>query len=229
MNILMKTIFVILITLIPSMAAHHAHAQGIFGANQIQKPQETPEIQFVYNNDYMSSILQLQNQVALLEKMIDRQEELNQIAENFSDIGVPFEMPAPEYDICKQLPGNDVCAEFYADLYQDYVLSSARLPQLMPPLDLPKTSKASAPVVEDVSVSDFVWSEITCLNQACKAVIAPTYGDDMTRQTVYVGDQLPNGLIVEDISLGGMFASNGSKIIEIKPAPSSYSPEKNIL
>lgn len=206
-----------------------AQAQGVFGGSAAQK---IPTIQFERDNQYMADLLSLQNQVALLEKMIDRQQELNKMADNLAQLGMPFVPPAPEYKICEQLPANDVCAKSYPDLYEDYLMAAA-MPE---PLALPPAP--SLPQIEDMAViqsideldedtaksleeAEFMWAEINCLNMVCKAIVVPKIQGNTSRYTTRIGDLLPNGLVVEKISTEGVVTSRGNTPILLEPAPST--------
>lgn len=216
--------------LMPSIS----YAQGVFGSGA----QKIPTIQFERDNKYMATLLSLQNQNALLEKMISRQKELNKMAENLSELNMPFVPPAPEQSICKQLPGNDLCAEFYPSLYKDYNVATA-MPDFIP-LPLPVL-----PNIEDIAVvkgigeldietlkslefADFMWTEINCLNMACKATVVPDISKNRARYTIRIGDRLPNGLVVEKISAEGVVTSRGEKPVILEPAPSSMASQKSV-
>ncbi len=212
-----------------------AYAQGgVFGGG----PQKIPSIQFERNNQYMADILSLQNQVSLLKKMIDRQKKLNDMQENLSAMGMPFIAPAPEYVICQQLPANEVCAEFYPDLYEGYISAAAAMPAPLPVPSFPKIDEIAITknigdldreTFKKLEESDFMWAEINCLNDKCKAIVVPDIVGNLSRYTIRVGDKLPNGLIVEAISAQGVVTSQGSKTVPLNPAPSSDSSKQVIL
>jgi|GEM_PF-3159334 len=58
-------------------------------------------------------ILLLQEQINILEALVERQNGITKIADNYEKIGIPFIQPLPERSICEKLPVNVLCLYSY--------------------------------------------------------------------------------------------------------------------
>lgn len=139
-------------------------------------------------------ILLLQEQINLLTVLIDRQSEIQKIAKNYEQLGIPFKQPRPSQNVCKKLPKNVLCLHSYPDqeteenitslieqkiqekqqtAYQAAVEAFTNLPQDNTDLDsfiMDNTSDMGLqPVFE--KPENFSWDDIQCLAKKCNALI----------------------------------------------------------
>ena len=96
---------------IPRMMLKSAdQPSAIVSPVQKAKPIET-------DNDYLQDTLRLQYEISLLQRMIQRQSSIARLENNFAELGLGFEQPAPPFGVCEQLPVNIPCYRSYPELY----------------------------------------------------------------------------------------------------------------
>ena len=179
-------------------------------------------------NPYLSTYLALQKQIAVLTKLLERENAVTDMVQSYKSIGIGYEPPKPTLSVCKQIPKNLACAVAYPSRYADFLPPPMPLPAVpVEPVDmseneLPQPAQEISP---DIGLKDLVWTDITCLGQVCRAVITPDINDQGARYAVKVGDELPPGGVVESISTQGVFVSKGDHIVTLEPAPAaSFAP-----
>jgi hypothetical protein len=63
------------------------------------------------------------------------------------------------------------------------------------------------------------WTNVTCLQTDCSAVITPDPNDPRARYRVTTGEKLADGAVVSRISAEGVTLENNSKSVLLDPAP----------
>lgn len=197
-------------------------------------PSETPpaaDVKMVPAKEalsYFKTYLVLQRQNALLEKLLEREEMSLRTAESYGKIGFPYEPSKPALSLCREVPANMACATAYPDLYAGFMPAPSE--PVMPNIPMPeKSAVISAPdaglpqdidqLSPDAAIKELMWTDITCLQSICRAVITPDPGNAKARYAVNVGDQLPPGGVVQSISSNGVTIAHGKDMITLLPAP----------
>lgn len=189
---------------------------------------------FLVKNALMRDIIILQNQVNILEGLVERQSEVEDIALNYERIGVPFRQPKPPQSTCEKLPLNVLCLFFYPELpiNQSIVSESIeryeeRQQQKMDEaieqlrrqvIEDARLNKSQGKNVETRQRAQYFWSDIQCKNNRCSAVIESNI-DSNDKSRVRSGDMHINGLKITKIDPreGIVMAMYDGKKLEIKP------------
>lgn len=228
-----------------------ANAQGFFEQPLDNNPAgisvKLPEIEFGQQNEFFSTLLTLQKQNAMIEKLIAREKEITTISDSYMDMGLDFAAPPPNRDLCEQIPPNKVCHFYYKGMYKDYNPVIVPLPEIQntvtiddngdvavvpPSLDIPKMlSEQTKDEKEQLKESQFAWTNITCKQGECRAVVTPIFVtldedgvehkdiNEMYRYTIRVGEELPSGAVIKSISGSGVNVSHNGKETVMEPAP----------
>lgn len=201
--------------------------------------------EFEIQNNYFGDKIKLQYQLALLEKMIAFQKQLNEVKDAYSELGITYKSPKPVRSICLQIPVNVPCFDAYPELYPglndslearkqemldsaiedltgkdrafDAILNAARPEQVGAPDDV-ELAKTEAKKKPEVVTSDYQWVEIFCLSGECQGVLTKS-GDDDFRTTVRIGDELPDGSKVSKLQASRMEVTKSGTVIALRPAP----------
>lgn len=190
---------------------------------------------FVVKNPLMRDIIILQNQINLLDGLVERQSEVQDIALNYERIGVPFSQPSPPRSTCEKLPLNVLCLFFYPELptnqsivsesidrYEerrqqkiDEAISSLRQ-KAIEGIRLQRND--DKPIITKNKQDQYYWSDIRCRSNQCSAVIESN-ADSNDKLRVKSGDVHVNGLKITKIDPreGVVMAMYDGKKVEIKP------------
>ena len=169
------------------------------------------------DNPFLSDIFKLNYQVTLLQKMVDRQGQLERIAESLGSMGASFKQPPPPRGICTQLPPNAPCLKAYPELYPEIVKARhAYYDELKAKSSLngsgdtgakgetpaetkarlEREAKAEKERLEKLAKAErlkrYEWTEVSCLRGTCKGVLIATKTDGY-RATVHRGTVLVDG------------------------------------
>lgn len=173
-------------------------------------------------NRYLNTFLMLQRQNVLLAKLLEREKSLKDMTASYKKIGIEYDAPKPDLSLCQELPANLACAVAYPDKYGSFLPPPAPLPAVpvMPVIvstdELPQAVELLSP---DAGIKDLMWTDITCLNDQCRAVITPDPSDAAARYSVKVGDVLPPGGTVQSITYMGVIIDHKGSSIPLQPAP----------
>lgn len=177
-----------------------SYAQGIFDSpSSTHRPVKLPEIDFDRDNIYFRDLLILQKQIAMIEKLSERETKINEIITAYNEMGLDMEYPPPNRDWCEQIPANLICAYHYPNMYENYDTKEIFDPSPKPIKDQKKRKEKVAPpprnpleglssIPMDVAQQSqeeknllkemvFVWVKINCLADDCRAVISPIHTD----------------------------------------------------
>lgn len=189
---------------------------------------ETPQAaNFGGDNAQLRDMLALQYQMQLLKRLIEREKAANNMIQAALNVGVSGPaIPLPDRALCEQVPANMPCADAYKGLYADYTAAPAKLTPLPAPIPQPSANPAllaevKDDIVEQVMLSSFYWTDITCLQDRCSAVISPDPANPMSRYRVSVGEVLPDGGVISAITAAGVTMTRGEKQIHLDPAPAA--------
>ncbi len=178
------------------------------------------------SNPYLETFLTLQRQNALLAQLLEREKSVAAMVISYKKIGIAYDAPKPDLNLCLELPKNLTCALAYPDRYADFL--PPPLPTAMPVIpvipvtvsnsdELPKDVDTLSP---DFGLKDLMWTDISCLQGSCRAVITPDPSNPSARYSVKAGDALPPGGTVNRISNDGVtITANSGKLIDLPPAP----------
>lgn len=196
-------------------------------SGDIQLPLSALKHDFGSQNLYLEDTLQLQYQISLLERMVERQANIARLEKNYTDLGLAFEQPIPPYGICNNIPANVPCFRAYPELY-DVILPQYTQIDVLD--QQPITVEAPAPVVQpeqqvtkeepepEMLTTSYLWVEILCGGGVCSAVLIKN-SDMEFRRTVQEGDVLEDGAIqVLTISSEGVKVLEAGKEADITPA-----------
>ena len=185
---------------------------------------------FGEKNEQLKSLLELQYQMQVLKRLIEREKSVNQMLESALAVGVTKpQIPKPDRALCEQIPANIACAQAYKGIYPHYSVEPelAMMPVSPPALGIASTG--SVPMIGANSLtplpgpqangSSLYWISVTCLQTECSAVITPDPADPRARYRVTTGEKLPDGTLVSDISANGVTLDSGSKVTRLDPAP----------
>jgi hypothetical protein len=176
----------------------------------------------VTSNIYLETTLSLQQQIALLDKLLARERSIAEIVLNYKRMGITYDPPRPELSLCKQVPDNMSCAVAYPEQYAGFLPEPPLPPEITfqpAEVDLNSLPQAVTELSPELAIKELLWTEITCLKSVCRAVITPNIADGGARYAIKVGDVLPPGGVVESISANGIIISSGSTLITLLPAP----------
>lgn len=97
-------------------------------------------------NKMLSDTLLLQYQISLLKILIKRQNEIDNIARSFGNLGIEFKQPAPNKQLCERLPDNLLCMLFYPEISGiDVEAYTNPAPMPVVPAPMPEPTPVSAP------------------------------------------------------------------------------------
>lgn len=196
-----------------------ARSQSRSQAQPVAPPLPATEIS---ENPYLNTYLQLQQQIALLHRLLERERSITDMTQNYKRIGLDFNPPKPDMALCRQLPDNLACALAYPDHYADFLPPEAPLPPMtFAPVTVTDIPQSISELSADFDIDHLLWTDITCLEMQCRAVITPNISNKGARYAIKVGDRLPQGGVVESITAQGVFVSRGNKLITLSPAPAS--------
>ncbi len=213
-----------------ALSPHTADAQFFDDA----APAPAPTFVFIVKNHELKNILELQNQMQLLRRVIEHETAVNQMVETSINIGLNDpQIPSPSMEVCKSLPANIPCAQSYEDLYQNYSVAKVETKPLIPPAasmvsnsdipSLPAGALSELPGGEPAAVADTgpktYWMDISCLGKKCSAIVSPDPKKADMLYRVYVGEKLTDGSLVKAISAAGVTVEQNSKEIKLEPAP----------
>ena len=206
-----------------------------------------PKLSFGQHNKYFTDIIKLQYQISLLQTLIERQKQDQEIQKSFSEMGIPYMPSAPKRTMCEELPLNDLCAMFYMDLYEGQKASNlasksddpnATLQDIidsMPSEGKKSTGKTAASTGQEQPFGAvkqeekkkqfnpaYKWADISCVKGVCRATLVK---DSKERVTDYTGSDLAGeDIIVGDISFNNVVLVN--KEGERKRLRPAASPEQ---
>jgi len=260
MRVSFSALFIATLTL--AMAGGIAHAQedpvtqGLTTAEIItQDDVETLSVNFneafeTIENPFLSDIFKLNYQVTLLQKMVDRQGQLERISESLGSMGASFKQPPPPRGICTQLPPNAPCLKAYPELYPDIVKARhAYYDELKAKSSmnnagdagpkgetaaetkarLEREAKAEKERLEKLAKAErqkrYEWTEVSCLRGTCKGVLIATKTDGY-RATVHRGTVLVDGTVVKDVTPDGIKISIDGDQIAVRPAAAATDAPK---
>jgi len=230
--------------------------QGLTTAEIItQDDVETLSVNFneafeAIENPFLSDIIKLSYQITLLQKMVDRQGQLERISESLGSMGASFKQPAPPRGICAQLPPNAPCLKSYPDLYPEIVKARrAYYDELKAKSNinnadtagpkgeteaetkarLAREAKAEKERLEKLAKAErqkrYQWTEVSCVRDICKGVLV-TSKNDGYRATVQRGSVLVDGTIVKDVTPKGIKISIDGDQIAVRPAAAATDAPK---
>lgn len=196
-----------------------SHAQG-FGDSTAFAPAK-----FGDKNIQLKTVLALQYQMQLLKRMIEREKSVNAMISSAVAVGViDPAIPKPDQNLCTQIPANIVCAQAYKDMYPNYSVEKVQAP--VPP---PAIASGSIPALASnqldalpenaAEANTLYWTDVTCLQTKCTAIITPDPKDPRARYRVTTGDVLADGATVSSISFNGVTLNDKKKSIVLNPAP----------
>ncbi len=186
------------------------------------------DIRFGGSNPDLQAIIQLQYQMQMLQRMIERERAVNRMVEAALAIGVTDpDIPAPSYTVCRQIPANIVCAQAHAGIYENYSVD-----RIVPLVPIDPIAKAVPPIpLNDASLpldiaemqpsETLYWMDITCMGLKCSAVVSPEPANANARYRITIGDTLPDGATVDGISANGVTLKHGKQEIRLDPAPAA--------
>jgi hypothetical protein len=193
-----------------------------FTTSSVSGADQQPQKNQVAHNPYLDTYLKLQQQIALLNRFVERERSITDMTQNYKRIGLDFKPPKPELTLCRQLPDNLSCALAYPEKYADFLPppASPSLASLsFEPVTVSDIPQSISELSADFDIDHLLWTDITCLQAQCRAVITPNIENKGARYAIKVGDMLPQGGVVESITAQGVFISRGSKLITVNPAP----------
>ncbi|MBU6235118.1 MAG: hypothetical protein KGQ41_04680 [Alphaproteobacteria bacterium] len=224
---------------IPSVA--RAQEGGGFALNDVAMASIDFEEAFAsIENGFLSDMIKLNYQISLLEKMVERQAELQKISDSFKEMGAHFNQPPPPRGICAQLPPNAACVKFYPDLYPEIVGKrrayfeemKARAAAANPKAasregesEAEKAARLAKEEAERMAAAEkaerkvrYQWTDISCLLESCRGVLIGVTNPGY-RATVRTGSVLADGTRVTGISKDGIVVNIAGDTINVRPAP----------
>lgn len=196
---------------------------------------EKDRVSINLQNRLMRDIITLQDQINLLESLVERQAEIQKIAENYEDLGLPYKQPPPPQNACQNLPTNVLCLFFYPDMdnnkallqeaeqriqerQQQFIMDSLAQYELyegdLGSLDSPPNT--SLDNMHSQPRNQFAWADIQCLRSECSALIVST-ADQERRFRVNTGDTINESVTIKSISPLGVTAHINDKEQELMP------------
>ncbi len=194
----------------------------------------------------MSDILVLHEQINLLEALVERQSEIEKIADSYDDVGLFFKQPAPSEQACEKLPVNLLCLYSYPDMDKNMTLVEEQKERIQQQqqqamndaiAELMANNQAFDLDIDDsfdgdmreflpaqLTVKDrFSWSDIQCFMNNCSALIVSS-NDSAQRYRVSEGDVFEDGIKVEGVNANGVQVALDGTDYFLSPTPLSSSP-----
>lgn len=175
---------------------------------------------FAIGNDYFKDINTLHEQIRLLEKLVDRQDKINDMTSSMVDVGRVFDPAPPPADICKKVPPNFLCNPELIPDSQDVGTLEPSPPAVQQPLPILKAGEA---VKKDTTAEErklykgLGWTDITCRGMDCMAVIVDT---NSNARVQVGGNDTAFGFPVADISTGRVaIYTKKNGIVNLNPVP----------
>jgi hypothetical protein len=177
---------------------------------------------FTPGNAYFKDINTLYEQIRLLEKLVDRQEKINDMTKSMVDVGRSFDPNPPPADICEKLPNNLLCnPELIPDPTEttDNEPTPPAVDKPLPILKVGEIIKKDPAKEERKLYNGLGWTDITCRAGDCQAVIVDTNSDERRQVAI---DDTAFGFPVTDISTGRVaIKTQENGIVELNPVPVS--------
>jgi hypothetical protein len=178
-----------------------------------------PTNSFAQGNQNLEDILSLQHQIQLISRLVERERVVNDMASGGKAIGLNEpQLSRPDRNLCAQIPANILCAQAYGDLYEGFDVTPVA--NVAPPVQQ-IIEQAETPAIAEEIVQiepDLYWLDITCLDNACSALLARDPNDRNSLARVRVGDQY-EGAQISAISTGGVILMRNGRTIRAVPAP----------
>ena len=231
-----------------------AHAQSFpeFSLGDvIDTPSADPETggqEFQIQTPLMRDILVLQEQINILDAMVQRQSEIQKIAQSYEEVGIAFRQPLPPEGTCRKIPFNMLCLYAYPEMeeHQPFIeQQKQRLVQkqqeameeaiaslresiaLSPMADPLETQAVLSDIEQDLGVEfepemilreSYYWSDIRCALGTCSALVVSSL-DGNKRYRVKKGDKIEDEITVNDINVGGVQVTAEGETLYLSPLP----------
>lgn len=234
------------------MIAFNAYAQSRFPEfslggtlSEIESPDDVDIQNYEIKTPLMNDILVLQEQINLLGALVERQAEIEKIADSYDNVGLVFKQPGPSEQICEKIPVNLLCLYTYPDMEKNTTLVEGQKQRIQDQqqqaleeaiasfvennqsydLDLQDLNGSQdiaqwTQPVEDTIKQKFYWSDIQCLMTKCSALIV-SVNDSARRYRVSKGDVFSEGIAVKDININGVQVGLNDKDYFLDPKPLS--------
>ena len=201
---------------------------------------QNDNVTIVLKNPLMRDVIYLQEQINLLEALVQRQAEIQKIATNYEQIGVPYKQPPPPANVCRKLPPNVLCIYFYPDMDSNRVFlsetrSRVRERQNMAVMQSledysytqPQSAQSEPTEILPIQTAVYKWTDIECRLGNCTALITSSDNSD-NRIRVKNGDKIDGDrLRIVSINPVGVIASIQGNEFTLQPASlagNDYSP-----
>jgi hypothetical protein len=188
-----------------------------------------PALQFGKVNAQLKNTLALQAQLQALRSLIDHEKAVNEMVSAAVAIGITDPViPSPNRDICLSVPANIPCAQAYAALYDHYSVVKEKPQPVFAPViakmdkvidKIVAKVKPQKPVEPEMVFAALYWTNITCLNGNCSAVVSGDPKDPKASYRITAGEKLPDGSVINGISAAGVTIMRNKKVVTIDPAP----------
>ena len=187
------------------------------------------DIQITLKRPLMRDIIYLQEQINLLKGLVERQAEIQKIATNYNDAGVPYNQPAPPISVCQKLPPNILCLFFYPNLdnNKEFLIETRQriknkneqaFLESLQNYDLGDAAENESvqTSVEPVSETKYAWTDIECKLEKCSALIVSTE-DQTSRFRMHTGGKITSDIEVTSITPYEVKISKSGKQVVLQP------------
>lgn len=180
-------------------------------------------IRFGETNKVMSDLLLLQQQIAVLERLVEREGRLKTLAESYSHLDLDFNPAPPSREVCDGLPQNLPCAAGYPLRFPDMqgFLQTADVPSIVPVLST-STQVDEGIAAPEAAGLNFVWEDVRCNGKNCLAIVQDLSpeGQLTRRVSVTVGDVIAELGQVRSIDVNGVkVETEAGDVVILDPAP----------
>ncbi len=181
-----------------------------------------PVENFAQGNQGLQDVLDLQHQIQMIGRLIERERTVNDMATAGKAIGMNDpQLSRPERALCAQIPANILCAQAYPDLYSGYDVTPAKdAPPVIEQVMADALDESLIPVPTAPAEPQLFWLDITCLQHECSALLASDPNDRNSLARVRAG-QVYDGATIKNVTASGVTLMRGDRTIRAVPAPKS--------
>jgi hypothetical protein len=174
---------------------------------------------FAQDNQSLQDVLDLQRQIQMISRLIERERTVNDMATAGKAIGMNDpQLSRPERTLCAQIPANILCAQAYPDLYSGYDVTPEKVePPVIEQVMADALDEELIPVPTPAEQQLF-WLDITCLQNECSALLASDPNDRNSLARVRTG-QIYDGATIKAVTASGVTVERAGRTIRAKPAP----------
>ena len=179
---------------------------------------------FATENAVLQDTLQIQHQIYVLKRLLEREKTVNDVAQAGRDLGLKKPvLSKPDRALCEEVPANIPCAQAWPSIYPSFDVTPVKEITdafTAPSVTTKKSNSKKIPAEAEPKPSSpkFFWLDITCFDDSCSALVTSDISDNRRYQRVRNGGII-EGAHVREISVAGITMEKNGRFFQAAPAP----------